>query len=53
MVVSLDMVGVSGLENLQGQYIKHIMTETGAEVVIRGRSSGYIDPSSGEGTYRH
>ncbi|KAG0618620.1 hypothetical protein M758_4G078800 [Ceratodon purpureus] len=30
------------------QYIKHIMTETGAEVVIRGRGSGYTDPSTGE-----
>lgn len=52
-MVSLDTVGVSGLEYLQDQYIKHIMTETGAEVVIRGRGSGYNDPSTGEGTYCH
>lgn len=49
MVVLLATVGVSGLQNMQDQYINHIMTETSAEVVIRGRGSGYHDPSRGEG----
>lgn len=53
MVVSLATVGVSGLQNMQDQYINHIMTETGAEVVIRGRGSSYHDPSRGEGTYQY
>lgn len=34
--------------DLQDQYINHIINETGATVVLRGRGSGYLD-AQGEG----
>ncbi|KAM3250581.1 protein RIK isoform X3 [Capsicum chacoense] len=33
------------------QYINHIMNETGATVLLRGRGSGYSDGGPGEGAY--
>lgn len=29
--------------SMQDQYINHIINETGANVVLRGRGSGYVD----------
>lgn len=34
---------------MQDQYINHIMNETGATVLLRGRGSGIIDSLHGEG----
>lgn len=36
---------------MQDQYINHIMNETGATVLLRGRGSGYSDGGPGEGAY--
>lgn len=38
---------------MQDQYINHIMNETGATVVLRGRGSGNLDSSHAEGTPFH
>jgi len=37
--------------NVQDQYINHIMNETGATVILRGRGSGNDEGSNGEGTF--
>lgn len=37
--------------NVQDQYINHIMNETGATVVLRGRGSGNNECLNGEGTF--
>ena len=34
---------------LQDQYINHIINETGATVVLRGRGSGHLGSTQGEG----
>ena len=35
---------------LQDQYINHIINETGATVLLRGRGSGHLGGSQGEGS---
>lgn len=35
---------------MQDQYINHIMNETGATVLLRGRGSGNVEGLQGEGT---
>lgn len=37
--------------DVQDQYINHIINETGALVVLRGRGSGYLGNTIGEGLF--
>lgn len=39
------------LSYMQDQYINHIMNETGATVVLRGRGSGCLENQHGEGNF--
>lgn len=42
-------VGGGWLSYMQDQYINHIMNETGATVVLRGRGSGSLEDQHGDG----
>jgi hypothetical protein len=48
VVVLLALVGILDCKIMQDQYLKHIMTETGTEVAVHGKGSGYLESFSGE-----
>ncbi len=56
MFVGLEQVPESFnlLEKLQGSggaFLSHIATQTGAKAHLRGRGSGYIEPTSGRESF--
>ncbi len=53
MVVLLALVGILDCKIMQDRYLKHIMTETGTEVAVHGKASGYLESFSGEGKHLH
>jgi len=48
VVVLLALVGILDCKIMQDRYLKHIMTETGTEVAVHGKASGYLESFSGE-----
>jgi hypothetical protein len=51
VVVLLALVGILDCKIMQDRYLKHIMTETGTEVAVHGKGSGYLESFSGEGMH--